>query len=89
MCKCADVQICRLFWFADMDVNIFLVVIYRALHKLTHPDYASRVEPLFACGGKRVKKFQLHIDIFAYPRINTICTSAFQSAHLHTCTFAH
>jgi len=23
---------------------------------LTHPDYASLVDPLFACGGKRVKK---------------------------------
>ena len=24
---------------------------------LTHPDYATLVDPLFACGGKRVKTF--------------------------------
>ncbi len=24
---------------------------------ITHPDYASLVDPLFACGGKRVGKF--------------------------------
>jgi hypothetical protein len=27
-----------------------------ALRTSTHPDYATLVDPLFACGGKRVKK---------------------------------
>jgi hypothetical protein len=29
----------------------------------THPDCAALVDPLFACGGKRVKKFE-NIFIF-------------------------
>jgi hypothetical protein len=44
--------------------------------ELTHPDITSFVDPLFACGGKRVKKAFLNLMIlltvinFAIDRIN-------------------
>jgi len=41
-----------------MPTNIFRgAKVLKKIKKVnsTHPDYASLVDPLFACGGKRVK----------------------------------
>jgi hypothetical protein len=36
--------------------------------ELTHPNIAALVDPLFACGGKRVNKFFVFTPLFSKKR---------------------
>jgi hypothetical protein len=43
---------------ANMQIDVRMCKIY-LLGTITHPDIASLVDPLFACGGKRVTQGRL------------------------------